>query len=195
MRKKKNNKEEMYTEEAKEQEKVENTNTETVSEKETEEKEDDVEEKSELELMTDKYNEMNDKYLRLYSEFDNFRKRTAKEKLELYKTAGEDIINALLPVKDDFERAIRSMNDSADVKEVRKGIDLIHQKFEKTLKQQGLKDIGSAIGKEFDINFHEAITRIPAPEKKFKGKIIDEVEKGYLLNDKVIRYTKVVIGE
>lgn len=153
------------------------------------------EEKGELELMTEKYNELNDKYLRLYSEFDNFRKRTSKEKLELYKTAGEDIFMALLPVMDDFERAMKSMNDSQDVKGIKDGIELIRQKFEKGLSQKGLKAIESSIGKDFDVNFHEAITRIPAPDKKLKGKIIDEVEKGYMLNDKVIRYTKVVIGE
>jgi len=186
---KKDNKEEMNTEEVKDQKQVEDSNSEKITEEEV------SEEKSELELMTEKYNEINDKYLRLYSEFDNFRKRTTKEKYELYKTAGEDIINALLPVKDDFERAIKSMNDSNDVKSVKEGINLIHQKFDKTMEKQGLKEIKSAIGKEFDINFHEAITKIPAPEKKLKGKIIDEVEKGYTLNDKVIRYTKVVIGE
>jgi molecular chaperone GrpE len=195
---KKNNKEGMNTEKAKDQ--VENTNSEGTSEKDTEEKEaavkeEVVEEKSELELMTDKYDEMNNKYLRLYSEFDNFRKRTAKEKLELYKTAGEDVLSALLPVKDDFERAMKSMIDSEDVKGVKEGVELIYQKFESTLRRQGLKPLESAIGKEFDVNFHEAITRIPAHDKKLKGKVIDEVEKGYELNEKVIRYTKVVIGE
>jgi molecular chaperone GrpE len=152
-------------------------------------------EKNELELMTEKYNEINDRYLRLYSEFDNFRKRTSKEKLELYKTAGEDIFISLLPVMDDFERAMKSINESQDIQSIKDGIELIHQKFEKGLAQKGLKAIESSVGKDFDLNLHEAITSIPAPDKKLKGKVIDEVEKGYLLNDKVIRYTKVVIGQ
>ncbi len=153
------------------------------------------EEKSDLEVMTEKYNEVNDKYLRLYSEFENFRKRTQKEKVELYKTAGEDIMVALLPVLDDFERAMKSMEQAEDVKSVKEGVELIHSKFFKSLEQKGLKGIESAVGKEFNLDLHEAIANIPAPDKKLKGKIIDETEKGYTLNDKVIRYTKVVIGE
>jgi len=192
---KKDNKEGIKAEEVENKEGAKQTKNNAASEKESEVQEEVPEEKSELELMTDKYNEINDKYLRLYSEFDNFRKRTGKEKLELYKTAGEDIMTALLPVKDDFERAMKSMADSEDVKGVKEGVELIYQKFKKILEQKGLKAIDSAVGKELDVNFHEAITRIPAPEKKLKGKIIDEVEKGYELNDKVIRYTKVVIGE
>ena len=141
------------------------------------------------------YDELNDRYLRLYSEFDNFRKRTQKEKLELYKNAGEDVIMSVLPVLDDLDRALLSMDDKAEIKTVKEGISLIHQKIKTALTQQGLKPIESAVGKEFDVNLHEAVSRIPAPEKKLKGKVIDEVEKGYLLNDKVIRFTKVVIGE
>lgn len=151
--------------------------------------------KSEIEELQLKYNELNDKYLRLYSEFDNFRKRTSKEKLDLYKTAGEDVIISMLPVMDDFERAMKSITDSQELSSVVDGIKLIHNKFEKSLEQKGLRAMESSVGKEFDVNLQEAITKIPAPEKKLKGKVIDEVERGYMLYDKVIRYAKVVIGE
>jgi molecular chaperone GrpE len=139
--------------------------------------------------------EATDKYLRLYSEFDNFRKRTQKEKIELYKTAGEDVISAILPVIDDFERAQKAMEESDDIQGVKDGIKLIHDKIVSILKQKGLEEVESAIGKDFDLEFHEAITQIPAPSKKEKGKVLDVVEKGYELNGKVIRFTKVVIGQ
>lgn len=142
-----------------------------------------------------KYNEINDKYLRLYSDFENFRKRTQKEKIELYKTAGEDIISAILPIIDDFERAQKAMAESDDIQGVKDGIKLIHDKLANTLKQKGLEETKSAINKDFDIEYHEAITQIPAPSKKLVGKVIDEVEKGYQLNGKVIRFTKVVVGK
>jgi molecular chaperone GrpE len=161
----------------------------------TEEGEAQQEETSPLKEMEDKYNEMHDKYMRLYSEFDNFRKRTQKEKLELYKTAGEDVIQSLLPVIDDFERAEKSIAASEDFKSLKEGVDLIYQKLINTLQQKGLKPITSAVGENFDLEFHEAITKVKAPDEKLKGKIIDEVEKGYLLNEKVIRFTKVVVGE
>ena len=142
-----------------------------------------------------KYNEINNKYLRLYSDFENFRKRTQKEKVELYKTAGEDVITALLPILDDFERAQKAMEDSDDVKGVKDGVKLIHDKLISTLKQKGLEPIKSAVNKDFDLEYHEAITQIPAQSKKQVGKVIDEVEKGYELNGKVIRFTKVVVGK
>ena len=142
-----------------------------------------------------KYNEINDKYLRLYSDFENFRKRTQKEKVELYKTAGEDVISAILPILDDFERAQKAMKESDDIQGVKDGIKLIHDKLANTLKQKGLEETKSAINKDFDIEYHEAITQIPAPSKKLVGKVIDEVEKGYQLNGKVIRFTKVVVGK
>ncbi|RLD62085.1 MAG: nucleotide exchange factor GrpE [Bacteroidetes bacterium] len=144
--------------------------------------------------LQDKVDEINDKYLRLYSEFDNYRKRTSKEKLELSKTASENVIIELLPVLDDFERAIKSTEDSNDCAAVKDGINLIHSKFKSVLTKKGLTAIES-IGKEFDTDFHEAITQIPAPSKKLKGKVVDEVEKGYLLNEKVIRFSKVVTGK
>ena len=142
-----------------------------------------------------KVKEATDKYLRLYSEFDNFRKRTQKEKIELYKTAGEEVISAILPVMDDFERAQKAMGESDDIQGVKDGIKLIHDKLVNILKQKGLEAVESAIGKDFDVENHEAITQIPAPTEKEKGKVIDEVEKGYQLNGKVIRYAKVVVGQ
>jgi molecular chaperone GrpE len=144
--------------------------------------------------LEDKYNELNDKYLRLYSEFDNFRRRTAKERVELFKTAGQDILTDLLPVLDDFERALSNMNEKAEVKSIKEGVDLVYNKFRNTLDQKGLKAF-NAIGETFDPDLHEAITKIPAPSKKMKGKVVDEVEKGYKLNDKVLRFAKVVVGE
>lgn len=142
-----------------------------------------------------KYAELNEKYVRLYSEFDNYRKRTIKERSDLIKTATEDLMVALLPVLDDFDRAQKNMDEKADFQALKDGVDLMHEKLKQVLTQQGLAEMESAVGEEMDIEKHEAVTRIPAPEKKLKGKIVDEVEKGYLLKDKVIRYTKVVVGE
>lgn len=142
----------------------------------------------------DQINELNDKYLRLYSEFDNYRKRTSKERLELFKTAGQDILTDLLPVLDDFERAIQNMESSDDAEAIQTGINLIYNKFKNILENKGLKHFKS-IENDFDPEVHEAITKIPAPSKKLKGKVVDEIEKGYMLNDKVIRFAKVVVGE
>ncbi|MDG1756148.1 MAG: nucleotide exchange factor GrpE [Bacteroidia bacterium] len=142
----------------------------------------------------DQINELNDKYLRLYSEFDNYRKRTSKERLELFKTAGQDILTDLLPVLDDFDRAMQNMDSSDDTEAIQTGINLIYSKFKSILENKGLKHFKS-IETEFDPEVHEAITKIPAPNKKLKGKVVDEIEKGYMLNDKVIRFAKVVVGE
>ncbi|PCJ64977.1 MAG: nucleotide exchange factor GrpE [Bacteroidetes bacterium] len=142
----------------------------------------------------EKLSELNDKYLRLYSEFDNYRKRTSKERIELFKTAGQDIMTDLIPVMDDFERALQNMDKKGDVKTIRQGVDLVYNKFKTSLEAKGLKAFKS-IEKEFDPEIHEAITKIPAPSKKLKGKVVDEIEKGYKLNDKVIRFAKVVVGE
>lgn len=133
-----------------------------------------------------------DKYIRLYSEFDNFRKRTAREKLELIQSANEQLIQALLPVVDDFERAENAFPDKTD-KDLA-GFFLIHSKFKKVLELYGVKAMDLGAGSEFNADFHEAISQIPAPVPEWKGKIVDIVEKGYLLNDKVIRYAKVVVG-
>jgi len=138
--------------------------------------------------------QMNDKYLRLYSEFDNYRKRTLKEKTELSKTAASELIIKLLPVLDDFERAIKAIEPDTDPTGAHKeGILLIFNKMKTTLNQQGLEQMRT-IGEKFDTDFHEAITNIPAPTPEQKNTILDEVEKGYLLNGKVIRYAKVVVG-
>jgi len=142
----------------------------------------------------DKFNELNDKYLRLYSEFDNYRKRTSKERLELFKTAGQDIITDLLPVLDDFDRAIHNLENDDHNESVQTGVNLIYNKFKNILEGKGLKHFVS-IEEMFDPEIHEAITKIPAPNKKMKGKVVDEIEKGYKLNDKVIRFAKVVVGE
>jgi molecular chaperone GrpE len=135
----------------------------------------------------------NDKYLRLYAEFDNFRRRTIKERAELLQTAGKDVIISLLPVLDDFDRALRHMDNTTDVNAVKEGVTLIQQKLKNILSQKGLKEMPS-VGTAFDPELHEAITNIPAPTDDLKGKVIDEVEKGYYLNDKVARHAKVVVG-
>ena len=150
-------------------------------------------EKDPLTELQDSYNQLNDKYLRLYSDFENFRKRTAKERLDLMKSGGEDIIKVLLPIVDDFERASTNMETATDVPSVKEGVELIYTKLTKELEAKGLKPM-SAAGEVFDSEFHEAITQIPAPNKKLKGKVVDEIEKGYFLNDKVIRFAKVVVG-
>ncbi len=149
--------------------------------------------KEEVEKLTNELAEAKDKYLRLYSEFDNYRKRTAKEKLDMMQTAGERIITELLPVLDDFGRAGKS-SDAKDEDSIVEGINLIAQKLEKTLQAQGLKEMETPAGTDFDPELHEAITQIPAPESKLKGKIVDTIEKGYYLGDKVIRFAKVVTG-
>lgn len=151
--------------------------------------------KASFELTTEeKLAESQDKYLRLSAEFDNYRKRTLKEKMDLTKTAGESIINNLLPVMDDFDRALQLMEEVSDRKAMKEGIDLIYAKFSEFLKGNGVKEI-EALNKEFDTDLHEAVTKIPAPDKKLKGKVVDVIQKGYYLNDKVMRYAKVVIGE
>ena len=135
----------------------------------------------------------NDKYLRLYAEFDNFRRRTIKEREEARKMEGKDVIVSLLPVLDDFERAFKAMENATDVAPVKEGVTLIQNKLKNTLKQKGLAEMES-IGNPFDAELHEAITNIPAPSDEWKGKVIDEMEKGYFLNDKVVRFAKVIVG-
>ncbi len=137
--------------------------------------------------------EWQNKYLRLYAEFDNFKRRTSKERLELLQIAGKDVISDLLTVLDDFERAQKSIETATDVVAVKEGVTLVQHKLKSILNQKGLKEMES-IGKEFDADLHEGITSIPAPSADLKGKVIDELEKGYLLNDKVIRFAKVIIG-
>jgi molecular chaperone GrpE len=136
---------------------------------------------------------LNDKHLRLYSEFDNFRKRTSKERVELLSTAGAEIIKSLLPVVDDLDRAIKNNETATDIAAINEGVNLIAQKFRSILAQKGLETV-SSIGKSFDVDLHEAITNIPAPSEDMKGKVVDEIEKGYTLNGKVIRFAKVIVG-
>lgn len=133
------------------------------------------------------------KYLRLYAEFDNFKRRTSKERLELLQMAGKDVISDLLPVLDDFERAQKSVETATDIEAVAEGIKLVHHKLKNILAQKGLKEMKS-VGAEFDADIHEGITNIPAPSEDMKGKVLDELEKGYYLHDKVIRFAKVIIG-
>lgn len=149
--------------------------------------------KKKVEDVTLEKSEMHDRYLRLYSEFDNYRKRANKDKLEIIKNASEEMIRALIPVIDDFERAIKNAELLEQKDPMLEGILLIYSKFSSLLKQKGVTPIES-IGKPFDTDFHEAITNIPAQNEEQKGLVVDEVEKGYLLNEKVIRYAKVVVA-
>ena len=135
----------------------------------------------------------NDKYLRLYAEFDNFRRRTIKEREEARKTEGKDVIVALLPVLDDFERALRAMDKATEVSSVKEGVELIQNKLKNILSHKGLKEMKS-IGEPFDADIHEAVTSVPVPDEDQKGKVIDEMEKGYELNEKVVRFAKVIVG-
>jgi molecular chaperone GrpE len=148
---------------------------------------------SEVDRLTAELAESKEKYLRLYADFENLRRRTAKEKLDYLKSANEEIIKVILPVIDDFERAQKSGATIDDASVVKEGMQLIYNKLYKTLENKGLKPMES-VGKSFDPDLHESITQIPAPKEDLKGKVIDEVEKGYFLNDKVLRFAKVIIG-
>ncbi len=134
-----------------------------------------------------------DKFLRLFAEFENYKKRTSKERVELFRTAGQEVIMALLPVLDDFERALKELSKSDD-NDLFKGVELIRGKFRETLNSKGLQEVEANVGDVFDAEVHDAITQIPAPNKKLKGKIIDVIEKGFKLGDKIIRHPKVVVG-
>ncbi|MGB0888147.1 MAG: nucleotide exchange factor GrpE [Vicingaceae bacterium] len=177
------------------EEEIENVETQQTEDVQEETQEEVVVELSKEEELEVQVKEATDKYLRLYSEFDNFRKRTQKEKVELYKTAGEGIISAILPILDDLERAEKANEDNDDAQSIKDGIKLIQDKITNILKTKGLEAVPSPIGEDFNVEFHEAITQIPAPSKKEKGKVLDVVEKGYELNGKVIRFSKVVIGQ
>lgn len=135
-----------------------------------------------------------EKFLRLFAEFENYKKRTSRERMELFKTAGQEVLLSLLPVLDDFDRALSEM-EKAENKELLTGINLIHSKLKETLRLKGLEAMKVKKGDSFDPELHEAITQIPAPTKKLKGKVIDIIEKGYTLNDKIIRHPKVVVGQ
>lgn len=150
------------------------------------------EEKLEEELAKEK-----DKFLRLFAEFENFKKRTAKERIDLFKTANQEVLQAMLPVLDDFDRAMVqiSKNDTTEEQVLLKGVELIHEKLKSTLVSKGLEQVEIKAGDDFNADFAEAITQIPAPSDDLKGKIVDVVEKGYKLGDKIIRFPKVVIGQ
>ncbi|MBR5275698.1 MAG: nucleotide exchange factor GrpE [Bacteroidaceae bacterium] len=160
--------------------------------------EESIDEKSELENKlveaAEKIAVLEDKYLRQVAEFDNYRKRTMKEKAELIKNGGERTIESILPVLDDFERAISTMQKSDNASDILTGVELIYNKFVKILEQNGLQKIETE-GKDFDTDFHEAIAMVPTPDQSLRGKVLDCIQTGYILNDKVIRHAKVAVGE
>ncbi|WP_115462621.1 nucleotide exchange factor GrpE [Winogradskyella aurantiaca] len=145
-------------------------------------------------LQNDLANEK-DKFMRLFAEFENYKKRTSKERVELFKTAGQDVMTSLLPILDDFERALNHINEDKEAEELRKGVELIYNKLKATLEQKGLSKIEVNQGDVFNADDHEAVTQIPAPSEDLKGKIIDVIEVGYQLGNKVLRFPKVVVGQ
>jgi molecular chaperone GrpE len=147
-----------------------------------------------LEALQQELQEQKEKYIRLYADFDNFKRRSARERIELIQTAGREVIQAMLEVVDDCDRAEKQLQKSDDLQQIREGIQLVFTKLRNTLQAKGLKEMKS-IGADFDPDVHEAITEIPVPDENMKGKVVDEVEKGYLLNDKIIRFSKVVVGK
>lgn len=149
--------------------------------------------KSELEIVKEQLAKEKDQYLRLFAEFDNFKKRTSRERIDIFKTANKEVITSLLPVLDDFGRAINQIEKSGD-DNLLQGVELINNKLVETLRAKGLKEMEVKPGDDFNTDLHEAITQIPAPTEDLKGKIVDVVETGYLLNDVVVRYAKVVVG-
>ena len=152
-----------------------------------------TEEQKKIQELEAKFAEVNDKYIRLYSEFENYKKRTMKEKLEFLQLAGQEVFKTVLPVLDDFERAMKANAEAKDVKTVNEGVSLVYQKLKTSLTQKGLEEMVS-LGQEFNSDIHEAVTNMPAPTEEQKGKVIEEIEKGYLLNGKVIRFAKVIVG-
>lgn len=180
-------KEEQKVQEENIEEKVNGSNTDNVSE-------DSAEQNAKSSEVADEASEWKDKYLRLVAEFDNYRKRTLKEKMDLIASGGEDVIKSLLAIMDDIDRALDAMTKSNDIEAIRQGIMLIHQKLLDTLHAKGVEEI-SAIGQELDTDLHEAVAKFPVAEEEKKGKVIDVVQKGYKLKDKVVRFAKVVVGE
>lgn len=177
----------MSTEENIKEEEIQNTDSETQVEENQEIVED--EPTAEELIQAEK-----DKYLRLFAEFENYKKRTTRERIELFKTAGQELMTSLLPIMDDFDRGLAEIKKAKD-KELLKGMQLINDKLKKTLEQKGLTLMVVKAGDAFDADIHEAITQIPAPTDKLKGKVIDCIESGYKLGDKIIRFPKVVIGQ
>jgi len=173
----------------KETEQVDNVQNETVEVEQQLAEEQTIEEKLQEEIKQEK-----DKFLRLFAEFENYKRRTSKERIELFKTANEEVMRALLPVLDDFDRAYAEISKTEE-KDLLKGVELISNKLKTTLEQKGLSPLKVSVGDVFNADNHEAITQIPAPSAELKGKIIDVIEKGYALGDKVIRFPKVIIGQ
>ena len=155
---------------------------------------DQLEDESEVDKLKDEVQEHKDKYLRLFAEFDNFKRRNAKERIELIQTAGKEVITGMLDVLDDCDRAEKQIQKTEDINQVKEGVQLVFNKLRTTLQGKGLKPMES-LNTLFDVEKHEAITEIPAPTKELKGKVVDEVTKGYYLNDKIIRHAKVVVGK
>ena len=182
------------------EETVENTEEATKEEateeqpKQTEAPKVDAKKEPTIESLQKELGEMKDKYLRIFAEFDNYRKRTIKERQDIIKLAAKDSLGALLPAVDDFKRAIKISEENENEENVPEGIVLIYNKLYKALEQQGIKEMEST-GQDFDPELHEALTKIPAPTEELKGKVIDTIERGYYLNDRIIRYAKVVVGE
>ena len=175
--------------------KKENTKEEELKNTEKEAQDTENQEVESVELTSEELiQQEKDKYLRLFAEFENYKKRTSKERIELFKTASQELMTSLLPILDDFDRGLQEIKKVKD-KEVLKGMQLINDKFKNTLSQKGLSELHVNQGDDFDAEIHEAISQIPAPSEKLKGKVIDAVEKGYKLGDKIIRYPKVVIGQ
>ena len=176
-----------------ENEQVDTAQTETVEVEEQVAEE--LEELTVEEKLQEEVKQEKDKFLRLFAEFENYKKRTSRERIELFKTASQDVMVSMLPVLDDFERALTHIEDDKEAEELRKGVLLIYQKLISTLEQKGLSIMKVEKGDVFNADNHEAITQIPAPSEDMKGKIIDVIEKGYVLGEKVIRFPKVVIGQ
>ncbi|MDZ7847513.1 MAG: nucleotide exchange factor GrpE [Owenweeksia sp.] len=176
------NQEELKAEQSMDQPEIDETQAEAAEE---------AEESDPLQEIKSELADLKNQNLRLHADFENFRKRTAKERMDLYSTANTELMEALLPVLDDFNRALKANEGDPSAE----GVHLIYGKLENTLKNKGLKPMEDTTGKEFDVDSMEAITRIPAPEKKLKGKVVDEIERGYLLGNKILRYAKVVVGE
>ena len=177
-----------------EKENIQDENLEQNENNQEQETPEEVAELSQEEILTNQLAETNDRFARLFAEFDNYKKRTSKERVELISTAGEKVISKLLTVLDDFDRALNAMSTAQDVESVKQGVELVNSKFRKILENEGLKEM-NVVGETFDADFQEAITAIPSPSEDMKNKVIDVVEKGYTLNDKVIRFAKVVIGQ
>lgn len=165
-----------------------------LQEQETSVKEEDHEMEDAIVALQEEVEKEKERYLRLFAEFENYKKRTSRERMDMFKTAGQDVVVAMLPVLDDFDRALKEIEKS-DEDSLFQGVKLINSKLRETLRAKGLQTMETQPGDTFDADTHEAITQIPAPEDKLKGKIIDIIEKGYTLGDKIIRYPKVVIGQ